>query len=312
MSFIRRLHRVVRLDILGAVTCGILLFSIGLGGRRPEQQNIAFRHALLQERMQSQTVIVKTDHGEGSGVVVKRGDKTFVWTAGHVVKGVSEVKVGQVYRYHGKQAGSQTIPAHVIARLENTDAALLWVDAPPDKLTGAEWATETPGPGEKVWHCGNLLGANFDGSISEGVVSQVGVRPTAELGDWPWGVVDDCTVNAMPGSSGGPVFNSAGEVVGLVVGGVPGIPCYVPMREIFHGAIAQKIAWAVYGRGCPTDQQLQQAAADATMPDGLSGLLKIILGGVPAPVPETPAPAPEQPTKVAPKKAPKVVSPKSR
>ena len=41
----------------------------------------------LLERLQDQTILIVNGHKQGSGVVVKRGDHTFVWTAAHVVAG---------------------------------------------------------------------------------------------------------------------------------------------------------------------------------------------------------------------------------
>ena len=304
MHFLKRLHRLVGLDLLGALLCASVLAYVCLhtpSVRREEATKLAFRRSLSAEQMQAQTVMVMTDHGEGSGVVIHRGDKTFVWTAAHVVRHVSDVVVQQRFRFNGVQAGFQSFKGRVICRLPDTDAALLWVDAPPDRLVGAEWCGASLGPGSPVFAVGNILGHNFDDSITEGIVSQVGVSPT-ELDGWPWRTVDQATVAAIPGVSGGPLFSDAGKIAGIVVGGPnrPGVACYIPLRVIYAAAQEANVTWAIYGQHAPPDKVLKEAVVSATEPPEPDGLLKLLIGALP-PVPDHPAPA--KPTK--PVKSPK-------
>lgn len=227
---------------------------------RPDPTEIAFKHSQFHEQLQNETVIVETGEGWGSGVVVQRHDKTFVWTAAHVTKGYSKVKVTQKFRFNGIKAGSQTFPAYVVARLTGVDASLLWVWAPPGKLTGAEWAEETPAVGSQILCVSNMRGGdNFDGSVTEGIISQVGVSPV--LPGWPWANVDQATCATMHGSSGGPVFARYGKVIGLIVGGVDssGVACYTPLRDIYAAARTAKVTWAIYGVRAvpPSDSALE-------------------------------------------------------
>lgn len=209
------------------------------------------------ERAQAQTVLVATGGGSGSGVVIERSlnglTNVFVWTAAHVVEGVTNLTVKRVLRYNGEKAGEMVFPATVIARFPKVDAALLLVKSPPEAFESATVATNAPlRVGTPIFHVGNFYGPPFDTSVSTGIISQVGVNPGYE--GWPWEIVDQCTAVIVPGSSGGPVFNEAGEVVGLVVGGptrgLDGVACFTPIREIERAA-GQAWAWALWGEEFP-------------------------------------------------------------
>jgi S1-C subfamily serine protease len=64
-------------------------------------------------------------------------------------------------------------------------------------------------PGESVVAIGNP-GAGMPNSVTKGIVSAVGPKP--ELGTGTW-IQTDAAVN--PGNSGGPLLDSAGEVIGI-------------------------------------------------------------------------------------------------
>src|ERR1044071_7357055 len=125
------------------------------------------------ERAQAQTILVETDHGFGSGVVIERQGRVFVWTAAHVVKNTAKVVCHRALRYRGQKAGEMVFPGHVLVRLPGVDAALLLLEAPPQALAGAQWGDSAPlAVGTPLFHVGNLYGPAFDGSVTVGVVSQ--------------------------------------------------------------------------------------------------------------------------------------------
>lgn len=117
----------------------------------------------------------------------------------------------------------------------------------------ADFDSIVPPPvGTALYHVGNFLGADFDNSVSTGILSQHGVQP--KFPNWPWTIVDQTTLPVMPGSSGGPVFNSQNDkVVGLVVGTLRGddVNFYVPVRAIEVWAESAGLAWAVRGNESP-------------------------------------------------------------
>src|SRR6185295_11992041 len=85
----------------------------------------------LPAREQAQTVLVETDRGYGSAVIIKRGNLVFAWTAYHVVDKFAKIQVHKIYRYHGHKAGELLCDAHVIATLPEVDAALILIDGDP-------------------------------------------------------------------------------------------------------------------------------------------------------------------------------------
>lgn len=216
------------------------------------------------ERAKRNTVLIVAPDGQGSGVVVRKQNRLFVWTAAHVVEGYSEVEVKRLLHWDGRKAGEISFKARVLHSSKSQDWALLWLDAPANAFPGANFAGKDPlSPGDRVYHVGNWLGDAFDGSVSEGIVSQIGVNPGESRTGWPWSEIylDQVNLVAMPGSSGGPIFNSAGEVVGIVVGapgrGSLGFVCYVPVRVLCENF---ELCWALWGDSCPSDKTLIFAA----------------------------------------------------
>ncbi len=297
--------------IFNPVTVIALCLALGLAAvvikerqNAPAKPDVAFRRSLSHELMQAQTVRVKTAHGQGSGFTIVRGDRVFVWTAKHVVRDIEDVEVHSQLRYRGVKAGEVVYSAHVIARLP-CDAALLWADIAPDKVAPTQWSSSSASPGIPVFSVGNVRGTNFDGTISAGIVSQVGVSPGAfdDNPPFPWKVADQATIIAIPGVSGGPIFDDAGLALGIVVGTANlngNISIYVPVREIYWSAADGQVSWAVYGTSCPPEKVLREmvvACTPAAKPPELD-FLQLLIGpqGVPA----------------APSKSKTLKSPKSR
>lgn len=217
------------------------------------------------EKAQIQTVLVRTSHGTGTGVVIQRANtlgesRLFVWTAAHVVGDFNKVEVVRPGRENGARIDCEIVwPAFVIAKDEHIDVAILWLDSfvSPFFLP-VEFEFALPRVGDPVFHVGNFYGLNFDGSVSIGIISQIGVRPDAERFRWHWENVDQTTTFACSGSSGGGVFNAQGKVLGLIVGGPSeGISCYMPVRILDKWTTSEGFSWALAGDWCPQDQILK-------------------------------------------------------
>jgi S1-C subfamily serine protease len=228
------------------------------------------------ELAKRETVLIKTERGQGSGVVVFRENlngarRIFVWTAAHVVHNFNEVKVCVPIRSELHKVGETSVNATVVLRDEKSDVALLLLDGCPDQFfSPAKFDSEVT-PGALLYHVGNFFGDVFDGSLSTGILSQVGVAQSDA--DWPWPVCDSTTLLIVPGSSGGPVFcDKHNRVVGLAVGIVGGqVHVYVPTREL-----SRICKWAVVGDWCPSDNTLKDMALVAHVSPPPPVLLQLI------------------------------------
>ena len=127
----------------------------------------------------------------------------YILTNHHVISGASTVKVTL---YNG-----ETYDAKVIGSDEDYDIAVLKID-----VTGATPVvlgdSSKVAIGESVAAVGNPLG-ELTFSMSEGIVSCV--NRAINVDGTPFNMIQvDCSIN--PGNSGGPLFNSYGEVIGIV------------------------------------------------------------------------------------------------
>src|SRR6266403_1836428 len=156
------------------------------------------------KRLKNTVVTVRSESGHGTGFFVD--GKGFILTNQHVV-GNSEYLAVQFDRTH-------KVVAKLIAADLQKDVALLSVNiaalpnASPAPLYRAEGSRAPVQEGERVFTIGSPL--SLDKIITTGIVSKV--EPHTIMSD----------ININPGSSGGPLFNSAGQVIGLTTFGTRG------------------------------------------------------------------------------------------
>ncbi|WP_079434736.1 DegQ family serine endoprotease [Zoogloea sp. LCSB751] len=148
----------------------------GRGGRAPEQ---------IQQ-------------GVGSGFIVSADG--YVLTNAHVVDGATEVTV--------KLTDKRDFKAKVVGSDKRTDVALLKIDASglPFVKTGD---AEHSKVGEWVIAMGSPFG--FENTVTAGIISAKARRLPDE--NYVPFIQTDVAIN--PGNSGGPLFNLAGEVIGI-------------------------------------------------------------------------------------------------
>jgi serine protease Do len=211
--------------------------------------------------------------GLGSGFVVKP-DGTILTNA-HVVAGASEVKV--------KLIDKREFTAKVVGLDKTTDVAVLKIDARdlPTVKIGDPARTRV---GEWVLAIGSPFG--FENSATAGVVSARS-RSLPDEGYVPF-IQTDVAVN--PGNSGGPLFDTAGDVIGInsqiysQSGGYMGLSFAIPIdvamkveqQLVAHGKVTR-------GRLGVTIQDVNQALADSFgLPKPSGALVSSVEKGSPA------------------------------
>ena len=169
----------------------------------------------------------QVQQGVGSGFIVSADG--FVLTNAHVVDGATEVTV--------KLTDKRDFKARVVGVDKRTDVALLKIDASglPFVRTGD---AERSKVGEWVIAMGSPFG--FENTVTAGIISAKARRLPDE--NYVPFIQTDVAIN--PGNSGGPLFNLAGEVIGINSqiysrsGGFMGIsfaiPIYAPLRSPGH------------------------------------------------------------------------------
>lgn len=162
----------------------------------------------------------------GSGVVVV--DKGVILTSLHVIAGAGRVRVAFA---DGSESDAKVIGEH-----PEQDLAVLQAEVVPDDLKAAlvRPAADLQ-PGDRVVAVGFPFG--IGPSVSAGVVSGLKREYRAPHGERLLSDLIQFDAAVNPGSSGGPLVNAAGEVVGIVTamldpggGGFAGIGFAVPIE----------------------------------------------------------------------------------
>jgi len=179
-------------------------------------------------RVKSSVVIVRTgdqsapiagqadDSGVGSGVLISKDGK--ILTAAHVVQRGQPITI--------EFTDGQRVKAQIVELSVSADHALLQVDRVPDAAAAAKLGdSDVVETGDDMFVVGAPYG--LSNTLTVGRVSarrpdetRGGILSTSEF------LQTDAVVN--PGNSGSPVFNKAGEVVGIV-------SSVISDTEEFHG-----------------------------------------------------------------------------
>jgi tetratricopeptide (TPR) repeat protein len=176
----------------------LFIFLIATGPRASGQDLLPD----LVRRIKPSAVAIETF--DSRGVQLSRGSGFFidvdrVVTNRHVIENAYRAEVhssnGNVYPVKG-----------VIAVDAEGDIAVLRVDAPPGQARPLSLDRTSPQEGESVVVIGNPFG--LEGSVTNGIVSAVRDIPT-------FGRIIQITAPISPGSSGSPVVNMHGQVIGV-------------------------------------------------------------------------------------------------
>ncbi|HML35833.1 MAG TPA: trypsin-like peptidase domain-containing protein [Bacillota bacterium] len=146
--------------------------------------------------------------GVGTGIIVD--EKGYILTNSHVISdGTAEQITVQL-------TDGREVTGSVLWNDKSIDLAIVKIDAP--NLTAAELGdSETVKIGAYAAAIGNPLGMAFDRSVTQGVISGLNRSITVTDGQSQItmdGLIQtDASINS--GNSGGPLLNSAGQVIGI-------------------------------------------------------------------------------------------------
>jgi len=185
-----RLQLFLALALAGASACG--------HAQKPGNQSMTARDIIDS----SSPGIVRIEAGDakvGTGFIVDPSG--LIATNLHVIRGESQITV-KLYK------DPTEYPATVIAGFdEGHDLALLRIK-PKQKLPALRLGDSSAvSAGDRIYAIGNPLGV-FDYSITDGLISQV--RPLSDKL-----TILQISAAISQGSSGGPLFNQFGEVIGV-------------------------------------------------------------------------------------------------
>jgi len=237
---VKYLHPWVLSGLLAVGIAGTVWLSVSTTNRQvawmDSVQAPPIQHALKLDVALKQVWQVKVDKGSGTGIAVRLADaRVVVLTAAHVI---GDAKLAVLTRSERGPTGDvavRMVKAEVLKSWPEWDIAILVPLYPQWVTESTVLAKHTPPLGSRVVHIGCYLGDGFPFSVAEGVVANFNVKPSEDVcPDWPWKhPLDQTSIGVLRGCSGGPVFNPAGELVGVVVGSAgPPVSVYVPARDI--------------------------------------------------------------------------------
>ena len=135
----------------------------------------------------------------GSGFIIDK--EGYIITNNHVIEGADEITV--------KLSDKEEFDAKIIGRDPKTDIALIKIDPDKDLPVAQLGNSDSLKVGEWVMAIGNPFG--LDQTVTAGIVSakwrKLGMGPYEDF------IQTDAAINQ--GNSGGPLFNTRGEVVGV-------------------------------------------------------------------------------------------------
>ncbi len=160
----------------------------------------------LVNQLGEAVVQVRTPSGLGSGFIINQDG--FLMTNFHVIEGETQISVAVYHMRDGQLEPRVYKQVRIVAVNKFNDMALLKIedkDVPKFKyvLLGS---SDSLAVGESVFAIGSPLG--LERTVTEGIVSTKTREFQGEL-------YLQTTAQINPGNSGGPLFNMAGEVVGI-------------------------------------------------------------------------------------------------
>ena len=231
------MRNIVLLVLMGAVLGG---FPTGISAQGVEElfrkvnPSVVVIRATGREVNSARGLVTYSEIG--SGVLIPDGK---VMTAAHVVHSMDEIVV--------EFLGGETVPARVVASEPAADLSLLQLARVPASAQPARLGdSDAVRVGQQVLVIGAPYGLSH--SFSAGWISAKWLPNTAYRA-MPLAEFFQTTATINTGNSGGPMFNMAGEVVGLVShnisrgGGSEGLGFVVTMKSAKYFLTEREWSW---------------------------------------------------------------------
>src|SRR6267142_850196 len=202
-------------------------------------QKVAPSVVVIRAKGRDVTAGGQTRFGEtGSGGLISQDGK--VMTAAHVVHAMDEIKV--------EFLGGETVAARVVSSEPAADLSLLQLErVPPGSKVAAMADSSTMQVGDDVIIVGAPYGLSY--SLSVGHIS-ARWAPNTVYKTMPLAEFFQTTATINTGNSGGPMFNMAGEVIGIVShnisksGGSEGLGFVVTLNTAKQLLLERKSFWS--------------------------------------------------------------------
>ncbi len=188
-------------DLVEAVSPAVVFIEVegktdqvrnGLPGNLPDELRRRFEDMIPDQRSAPRA-------GLGSGFIISEAGQ--IVTNAHVVDGAEKVKV--------KLSDGRKFEAEVLGSDPMTDIALLKIKADANLPTVSFGPSDLLRVGDEVVAVGNPFG--LGGTVTSGIISALSRNINA--GTFDDFIQTDAAINQ--GNSGGPLFNNAGEVIGV-------------------------------------------------------------------------------------------------
>jgi len=160
----------------------------------------------LVSQLGEAVVQVRTPSGLGSGFILN--EDGFLMTNFHVIEGETQIWVEVYHENAGQIERKSYKEVRIVAMNKFADLALLRIEdkGAPKFKSVALGSTEPLAVGEHIFAIGSPLG--LERTVTEGILSTKSRQLQGTLYLQP-------TTQINPGNSGGPLFNLAGQVIGI-------------------------------------------------------------------------------------------------
>jgi len=221
-----------------------LMSATASAGSRPDASPLSLQvvsltgdlpdSAALIDYTRNAVVTIPVGTGHGSGFIISQAG--LVLTNAHVV-GAGDGPVSL------QLANGRSVNGRVIRVDREADVALIQLDAG-DYRAAPVGASQSLKVGDAVFAIGTPLNQRFSRTVTKGVVSAFRTDGSRRL------IQSDATVH--PGSSGGPLLDDRGRVVGLAMAGVVaggrigvGLNTFMPIEEAWKALSATPVVSSV-------------------------------------------------------------------